>query len=62
MAHTDHTCVVILAQNYAGSKRKSCKIMTVKMFLVWDKAKPNAGNIRGLDIMAVMRGVVCSVR
>jgi hypothetical protein len=40
--------------NHAGSKQKSYKIMKMKMFAILDKAKPDTGNIRGLNLAAVM--------
>jgi hypothetical protein len=35
-----------LLQNNEGSKRKSYEIMTKKMFITMDKAKPGTGNKR----------------
>jgi hypothetical protein len=51
------TCMILL-QNYAGSKQKSYKIMTMKMFTILDKAKPNTGNIRGLNLATVKHTTV----
>jgi len=34
------------------------EIMTMKMFATLDKAKPNIGNIRGLNLAAVKRRAV----
>jgi hypothetical protein len=44
---------MISSQNYAGSKQKSSKIFIIQMFVILDKAKPNTGNIRGLNLAAV---------
>jgi hypothetical protein len=42
-----------LSQNYAGSKQKSYKIITIQLFAPSDKAKRNIENIRGLNLGAV---------
>ena len=44
---------MILLQKYADRKQKSNKIMTMEMFAILDKAKPNIGNIKGLNLAAV---------
>jgi hypothetical protein len=44
----------ITLQNRAGSKYKSYKIMKTKMFAILDKAKPDTGNTRGLNLAVVM--------
>jgi hypothetical protein len=41
-------------QNHAGSKQKSYEIMRTKMFAILDKAKPDTGNTRGLNLAAVV--------
>jgi hypothetical protein len=38
----------------AGNKQKSLKIMKIIMFAILDKAKPNTGNISGLNLAAVI--------
>jgi hypothetical protein len=45
-------------KNYAGNKQKSNKIMKVKMFATLDKANPDAGNTRGLNLVAVKHTTV----
>jgi hypothetical protein len=44
---------MISSQNYAGSKHKSYKIIMIRMFAILDKAKPNIGNTRDINMAAV---------
>jgi hypothetical protein len=44
---------MIIKQNYAGDKQKSYKIMRMNMFAIYDKAKADIENIRGLNSAAV---------
>jgi hypothetical protein len=44
---------MIIQQNYAGNKHKSYKIMKMQMFATLDKANPDTGNIRGLNLASV---------
>jgi hypothetical protein len=44
---------IIIQQNCAGNKQKSYEIMRMNMFAVYDKAKPDIGNIRDLNLAAV---------
>jgi hypothetical protein len=37
---------MILSQNYAGSRQKSHRIMSTRMFAIQDKAKPDTEDIR----------------
>jgi hypothetical protein len=39
---------------YASRQQKSYKIMKTKMFLTLEKAKPDTGNSKGLNLAAVM--------
>jgi hypothetical protein len=41
-----------IQQNYASKKQKSHKIIRMNMFAEWGKAKPDIGNIRGLNMAA----------
>jgi hypothetical protein len=56
-AHTSpryaHGFQTSVQQNYVGNKQNSHKIMKMKMFATLDKANPNTGNIRGLNLAAV---------
>jgi hypothetical protein len=45
---------MITLQNHADSKQKSSKIMKMKMFAILDKAKPDTGNTKGLNLAAAM--------
>jgi hypothetical protein len=49
---------MIIEQNYAGNKQKSYKIMKMQMFAALDKANPDAGNISGLNLVAVKHTAV----
>lgn len=49
---------MILLENYAGSKQKSYKIMTMRMLAALEKAKPNIRNQRGLNLVAVKHTAV----
>jgi hypothetical protein len=51
-------CYMIILQNYAGNKQKSYKIIKMQIFAILDKAKPDAGNIRGLNLGAVKHSTV----
>jgi hypothetical protein len=42
----------------AGNKWKSYKIIITKMFAILDKAKPDIGSIRGLNLAAVKHTTV----
>jgi hypothetical protein len=41
---------MILSQNYAGSKQKSCKIMRMKIFARLGNEKPSTENTGGLKL------------
>jgi hypothetical protein len=45
---------MITQENHAGSKQKPNKIMKTKMFVIFDKVKPDTGNTKGLNLVAVM--------
>jgi hypothetical protein len=49
---------VIIQQNYAGNKQKSCKIMKMLMFATFDKTKRDTANIRSLNLAAVKHQTV----
>jgi hypothetical protein len=49
---------MIIQQNYAGKKQKSYKITKMQMFAILDKANPDTGNIRGLNLVAVKHTTV----
>jgi hypothetical protein len=42
-----------LLQSYAGDKQQLSKTMTMKIYVILGKAKPNTGNINGSNLAAV---------
>jgi hypothetical protein len=50
----DNGCITKLSRH----KQKSYKLMKMKMFGTFDKANPDTGNIRGLNLEAVKRTTV----
>jgi hypothetical protein len=61
MAFELHTYMIV-EQNYAGNKQKSYKAMKIKMFATLDKARPDTGNIRGLNLVAVKHATFQMIR
>jgi hypothetical protein len=53
---------MIIKQKYAGNKQKSYKIMKMQMFATLDKAYPDKGNIRGVNLAAVKHTAVQMAR
>jgi hypothetical protein len=59
---------ICIQLNFAGNKEKSLKIIRMNMFAVYGKAKPDIGNITGLNLGMVklmtiqMTKLWCSIR
>jgi hypothetical protein len=53
---------MIIQHNYAGNKQESYKIMKMRMFATLDKANPDTGIIRGLNLAAAKHTTVEATR